>query len=243
MFTKIHHLMWQDQKFKELSDHGKLIFIYLCTTPHRNMLGLYYLPMAYGSEDLGMDIQQYKEGFNELLSKGFIEHDETVKMVFIKNFLKHNAMENGNQIKAAIKVLDALPITGLEQLLLQRIEQLGKGYMEPLAKQLKKRLGKGYSKQEEVEEEVKEEVDCKTEEDDLSNLIKYYESIVGKDVTPNQTDKLKEFMISGKTNREIKDAIDKTKDAEKPCWKYFENTMLYYTDNKPKKESKWNLNF
>ena len=73
---------------------------------------------------------------------------------------------------------------------------------------------------------------------ELDELVSYYEKEVKKKVSDNQRNKLNEFLLNGKSKQQVLDAIDKTaQDAEKPCWKYFENTMLYYTDSKPKKGS------
>lgn len=99
-----------------------------------------------------------------------------------------------------------------------------------------------YSNQSTKKDILKDKV--KDNYNELDELISYYEKEVNKKVSDNQRGKLKELLVNGKTRQQVLDAIDKTaQDAERPCWKYFENTLLYYTDNKPKQESKWNLNF
>lgn len=152
MFTKINELLWTDEKVKTLSDDGKILFLYVLTCQHRNILGLYLLPVPYGAFDLGWDNERFSKGLDELLNKGFIKYDFKTNILLVDNFLKYNPLENPNQVKGAIKALASLPKNGLETELKKRLESLDKPFIKPLLKALDERL----PKQEEVE--VEEEV-------------------------------------------------------------------------------------
>lgn len=124
MYTKIEARIWQDQDFKKLSDSSKLLFIYLLTCPHRNMVGLYYMPTFYILNDFVDPSQTVSKGFqdglkmvvdglSELSENGFIRVDKQSEMIFICNYLKYNPPENPNQVKKMAKVIESLPETVL----------------------------------------------------------------------------------------------------------------------------------
>ncbi|HOW23609.1 MAG TPA: DUF6431 domain-containing protein [Sedimentibacter sp.] len=62
-------------------------------------------------------------------------------MVLVKNYLKHNPLENPNQVKHAIEKLNELPETHLFRSLLTVIEQFDKPFIQPLIERLQERLG------------------------------------------------------------------------------------------------------
>ena len=110
--------MWTDEKFKNLSDDAKFLFIYILSCPHRNMLGFYFLPIPYASFDLNWNDERLSKGLQQLLEKGLITYNFDTSIVFIKNFLKYNPLDNPNQVKGAIKALKVIPTNGLDKGLL-----------------------------------------------------------------------------------------------------------------------------
>jgi len=134
LYQKIEVKIWNDKKFRELSGNAKYLFLYLLTSPHSNSIGLYVLPKGYILEDLNWDFERLGGPFGELLDKGFIGYDETVRVIFIKNQLRHRPLENPNQVAGALKVLKALPKTPLFSMLLERLDK-------PLYKPLGELLG------------------------------------------------------------------------------------------------------
>jgi hypothetical protein len=157
-YQKLHSQIWHDEKFPLLSDQGKLLFIYLLSSPHSNSIGLYVIPKPYIVADLNWTTQQLNKPFLELLDKELIKYDETVKLLIIPNHLKHNPLENQNQTKAAIKIVQTLPKTSI---ISDLFELLNKPFHKPLLEVLTEQ----YSEPEEEEEEEKEE---KTKEERIT---------------------------------------------------------------------------
>ena len=85
-------------------------------------------------------------------------------MIFVKNFLKYNSLENPNQVKSAIKLLENTQVDDLEKELLIVLKTINNTVLKPLIEGLDERL----CKQEEVEVEV--EVEVKEEEEDREVL-------------------------------------------------------------------------
>jgi len=142
LYTKIDELIWKDEKFPKLSDDTKLLFFYILTNPHRNILGCYFLPLPYAIFDIGWDLKRLDKGLQELLRKGFINHDLGANILLIKNYLKYNPLENPNQVKAAIKALTEIPPNGMDSDLHEIIKGLDKPLLKPLVEGLAKRLPK-----------------------------------------------------------------------------------------------------
>ncbi len=141
-YQRIHSQIWQDEKFTKLSEDARMLFIYILTCPHGNIVGIFVLPKQYIACDLGWELKRLAKPFNELLREQLIFYDEAVKLVCIKNHLKHNPLENRNQVIAATKNMAQLPSSVIYQTL---TEQLRKRYHEPLRKLLQERYAKPMS--------------------------------------------------------------------------------------------------
>lgn len=106
-YGQVQSAFWQSGDVQSWTDTGKLLALYLLTGPHANGLGCYHLSEGYATDDLGWSKERLQEGFVELASNGFAYRFERV--VFIPNFLRWNAIANGNVAKARMKEFDALP--------------------------------------------------------------------------------------------------------------------------------------
>ena len=137
-YQKIYSQIWHDEKFLGLSEDGKLLFLYCLTSPHSNAIGVYVLPKMYICADLKWSEKRLGKPFKELLVKGFIGYDETVNLILIINHLKHNSIENSNQLIGAIKIFSALPHS--QKIIKRLIEGLGKGFTKGFTEQFIKGL-------------------------------------------------------------------------------------------------------
>ena len=50
---------------------GLIVAMYLMTSPHANMLGLYYIPLLYIAHETGLALKVSK-GFKEPVKRGFV---------------------------------------------------------------------------------------------------------------------------------------------------------------------------
>ena len=142
MYTRVESRFWQDEKMRTVSDDARYLMLYLLTSPHRNIMGFYFLPSPYACFDLGWDEKRFNKALQELLEVGTIKYDPHAHVVLIQNYLKHNALENPNQVKSAIDKLDEMPQTPLFKYFLAIIEQFDKPFMQPLIERLQERFSK-----------------------------------------------------------------------------------------------------
>ncbi len=142
MYTRVESRFWQDEKMREVSDDARYLMLYLLTSPHRNIIGIYFLPSPYACFDLGWDEKRFSKGLQELISAALIKYDAKAHVVLVKNYLKHNPLENPNQVKSAIEKLKEIPETQLFQDFLEIVSQFDKPFYQPLIERLSKRLPK-----------------------------------------------------------------------------------------------------
>jgi len=135
-YIRIKSRFWSDEKVVSWDNDTKLLALYLLTSPHNNILGCCVLPELYICADLEWSAERLSKPFQKLLDDEYIKYDKNCRLLFIKNYLAHNPIRNGNQVVAANKQLRELPKSPLLQDLKQSIKQLSKPFLEPLLKQI-----------------------------------------------------------------------------------------------------------
>ncbi len=143
-YAQINRKVWNTHQFRALSRDARELFFYLTTCPHGNMLGIYVLRPGYALDDLqwGTDRKRFTEPLSELLKERLFENDPQNDVVLDLEQIQKHPPENGNQVKAALKIINTLPNTPLFHTLKLLVEQLNKPFLEPLVK----RLGERYAK-------------------------------------------------------------------------------------------------
>lgn len=140
MYTKIESQFWKDEKMIKLSGDARYLMLYLLTSPHRNMIGCYFLPEPYAFFDLGMSPERFQQALSQLVKSERIKYDTDNHILLIPNYLRFNPLENPNQVKAAIERLAELPQTQLLQDLYDIVKTSDKKFMKPFAERLQERL-------------------------------------------------------------------------------------------------------
>ncbi len=124
-YYRITPRFWQDPDVRnEWTEDMRMLALYLMTSPHRNMVGLYYCPLSYMENDLQWQSKRIRVAFDSLSSPtvGFVRYDPAARVVFLVNGLKYDAPSTANQVTGATKVLKNLPRTPLLKDLLAAAE-------------------------------------------------------------------------------------------------------------------------
>lgn len=154
-FRKIDVRIWNDAKFRALSHHGKLTFIMLLTHPNMTALGaMRTTPEGLGAE-LKMEPEAFREAFGEVLAQGLAEHDEEASCVLIPNFVRYQAAESPNVIKAWAKQLEWIPEGHLKTRAVAGVQAFVEGYGEAFRKAFRESFGKTSPNQKAVSSEQK----------------------------------------------------------------------------------------
>jgi hypothetical protein len=99
---------WAWAKRNGLSAEGRVMALYLLTCAHGNSLGCFRLPMAYLCDDLDTTPKVAAKPLEELAAFGFLERDQE-GWTWIRDYLDHNPIPNGNVGKAVGKMLEQVP--------------------------------------------------------------------------------------------------------------------------------------
>lgn len=108
-YGRVHTSFWTSETTRSLSEDGRALALYLLTSPHSTLAGVFRLPDGYVCDDMQWTSQRVSKGFAELLANGFANRCETTKWVLICKYLQWNIPENPNQKKSAAKIVDLIP--------------------------------------------------------------------------------------------------------------------------------------
>ena len=155
-YGRVQSCFWSSDDIRHLSDHAKLIALYLLTGPHTTLLGCFRLPDGYAAEDLGDTAEKLGTGLGELNRSGFCDRDDVSKFVLVHRFLRWNKIENPNQAKAAKRLFGDVPDRSplkleLAQAIWEHCPQYAPQIVGP-RKTLSERFGKPFRNQEQEQE-------------------------------------------------------------------------------------------
>jgi len=133
-YRKIDPRVWNDRKFRGMSDDAKLVFLFILTHPSMTALGAMRATMAGLASELGWETKDFGEAFREASSKGMLEADEEASFVGAPNFVKYNAPESPNVITAWRECLSLIPECDRLDTLLARVKAVIDGKAEAFRK-------------------------------------------------------------------------------------------------------------
>lgn len=85
-YGKVSPKFWTGETGQALARRGSealVVALYLMTSPHSSMLGLYYQPVLYMAEETGLSPEGAWEGLRACIEEGFCEYDPGTKMVWV----------------------------------------------------------------------------------------------------------------------------------------------------------------
>lgn len=78
---------------RELGAQAQLVALYLMSSPHSNMIGMYWQPLSYIAEEVGLTAQAVEKTMISLIDIGFCCYDLQTKVVWIKEMAKYQIGE------------------------------------------------------------------------------------------------------------------------------------------------------
>lgn len=90
-----------------------IVAVYLMTSPHSNMLGLYYLPKLYLTHETGLSAEGASKGLAWCIEAGFCQYDGLTEMVWVMEMAAYQIAPilkpDDKRCKGVQKDYDALP--------------------------------------------------------------------------------------------------------------------------------------
>ena len=133
LYGRIETAFFSNPKVQNLScDEVRYLLVYLYACTHGNSLGCFVLPDGYIMADLRWSAEQVSKHVSELVSKGFIERDNSTRLIRIVGWWGHNKIDNSKVAKGAMKVITALPKCKVLDNLFKDINRDGNKFLNPL---------------------------------------------------------------------------------------------------------------
>ena len=158
IYRKIDTRIWNDAKFRNLSPNGKLAFLFILTNLNMTALGAMRATVEGLSAELRVPAEAFHEVFGEAFPEGYTEGSEKVSSslaifdpeaccLFVPNFVRYQAAESPNVIKAWAKTLEYIPECRLKTLAVSSVkayvEGLGLGFRKAFAEAFGEALREG----------------------------------------------------------------------------------------------------
>jgi hypothetical protein len=160
-YAKIDRRIWNDARFRTLSERGKLVFLFLLTHPNSTMLGAMRASVPGLAAELEMSTKAFQDAFGEALSRGIAKHDLGASFIWLPNFLKYNRPESPNVVRSWPDAFDLIPECALKRDLFEQlkafVEGLSDGFKEAFAEAFPKDYGESVTVTEAVTVTVTEE--------------------------------------------------------------------------------------
>jgi hypothetical protein len=108
-YASVQVQLWRHPKIKSLSRDARNLFVYLLTSPHSNMAGYYYLPLAYAVEDTGYPIDTVFDTLSILSEKHLVKYDVDTHVLLIRDYLEWNKPKGPKQVGGVIAAAKNTP--------------------------------------------------------------------------------------------------------------------------------------
>lgn len=170
-YRKVDARIWNDAGFRQLSDSGKLAFLFLITHPNMTSLGAMRATLPGLAAELDWQPEDFREAFAEALQQGMVEHDPKAHLVALPNFIRYNAPESPNVVRAWVGAVDLLPECELKALVLQRAKASAEGLSKAFAQAFGEAFAKTMPNQ---EQEPKQEQTYPTSQGEPTSPVSLY---------------------------------------------------------------------
>jgi len=149
-YRKISPSIWNDAKFRRLSDNGKLVFLFILTHPAMTAIGAMRGTIPGLAAEIGWTPEAFREAFGEAFREGLISVDEKASFLACPNFVKHNLPESPNVVRSWRDVLLLVPECEARVLHMVRmkshLEALHEGFAKAFAEAFPEALGEALPK-------------------------------------------------------------------------------------------------
>lgn len=145
-YRKISTSIWNDRKFRALSDDGQLAFLFILTHPFMTAVGGMRASLSGLAEEKKWPRTRFVKAFHEASSQGMVKIDEEACCLILPNFMDHNGPDNPNVVKSWPKAFELIPECALKAELFQILSSFIEELTEPFQKgfeRVRQTLSKG----------------------------------------------------------------------------------------------------
>lgn len=115
-YAKVAPQFWigdTGKKLRTLGAESQVVAFYLITSPHANMLGLYYLPMPLLAHETGLSLQGASKALQRVCEAGFAAYDAPSEWIWVYEMARFQIAdalkENDNRVVGINREYQTLP--------------------------------------------------------------------------------------------------------------------------------------
>lgn len=154
-YGKVSPQFWIGKTGKALrgNPEAQIVALYLMTSPHAEMTGIFHCPILYIAHETGLSIEGATKGLARLSEVGFSTFDEENELVFVHEMAKYQIGDDlkptDNRVAGVQKLFSNMPDSFVKDLFFDRykIAFLLDKTVSPLEAPLKPRAGAGARKE------------------------------------------------------------------------------------------------
>lgn len=160
-YRKISPYIWNDRKFKALSERAQFLVLFMLTHPSMTPLGAIRANAPGLAYERGWSLEDFLKAFEEACGQDMVKYDDEGPLYWFPNFLKHNPPESPNVIRSWVGGWRELPECDLKDELLERsactVDGLSEGFKKAFAEAFDVPCGQPTPNQEQEQEQEQEE--------------------------------------------------------------------------------------
>ena len=101
-YGKVSPQFWVGNTGRKLRGNveAQIVALYLMTSPHANMIGVFYCPVDYIAKETGLTLEGASKGLRSLIEADFCTYEEASEYIFVHQFA---ANQVGEELKPADK--------------------------------------------------------------------------------------------------------------------------------------------
>lgn len=119
-YRQIHTRIWKDNWFCDLSDAGKLLFIYLFSNERASVSGIYELPLKYIVFETGIPKADVESLLKEFENAGKVKYENGI--IWVVNLRKYNESASPKVITRLNKDIAAIPDSNILRIYCQHYQ-------------------------------------------------------------------------------------------------------------------------
>lgn len=115
-YGKVSPQFWMGKTGKLLRSKGpeaQIVALYLMTSPHANMIGMYYCPLMYIAHETGLGIEGASKGLQGAIEADYCSYDEVAEVVWVHEMIRFQISDElkdtDKRCKGVQNEYDALP--------------------------------------------------------------------------------------------------------------------------------------
>ena len=140
--------IWNDEKFREFTDDGKLAFLFLLTHPSMTSMGAMRATVAGLAAEMGWEQPRMSSALEPALKFGMLVMNIGAAFIWVPKFLSYNEPESPNVVRSWPTQFELIPECEQKRTALFTAERLcqslGEGFAKAFGEAFGEALPKGY---------------------------------------------------------------------------------------------------